>query len=92
MLVAFSYVFPIKTILSKFDIKKQNIFFIEILILYLEVRVLVQVNSYVQVEIGKFYCVDLAKVCFDITKVFGLVLHIAYVIRVYQTEPRQPGV
>ena len=26
-------------------------------------------NSYVQVEIGKFYCVDQAKVCFDITKV-----------------------
>ena len=50
-------------------LKKQNIFFIEILILYLEVRVLFQMNSYVQVEIGNFYCVDQAKVCFDITEV-----------------------
>ena len=49
--------------------KTKSCFLLEILILYLEVRVLVQMNSYVQVEIGKFNCVDQAKVCFDITKV-----------------------
>ena len=49
--------------------KNKSYFLLEILILFLVVRVLVQMNSYVQVEIGKFYCVDQAKVCFDITKV-----------------------
>ena len=63
-------VIPIKKVLSKFYIKKtKSCFLFEILILYLEVRVSVQMNIYVQVEIGKFNCVDQAKVCFDITEV-----------------------